>query len=78
MSWVREWLKKENFDMKAVGIPRHLAYAGSLVGAAMDDLKHEDLMNQHLDPRGYQKTWIYPDEKLQYLNDDPFTLMQDA
>ena len=78
MSWVREWLKKEKFDMKAVGIPRHLAAAGSLVGAAMDDLKHEDLMNQHLDPRGYQETWIYPDEKLQYLNDDPFLLMQEA
>ena len=34
-------------------------------------------MNQHLDPREYQEKWIYPDEKLRYLNDDPFTLMQE-
>ena len=53
--------QNEGFDMKAVGIPTHLAAAGSLVGAAMDDLKHEDLMNQHVDPREYQDKWIYPD-----------------
>ena len=30
----------------------------------MDDLKHEDLMQQYANPREYEDKWIYPDEML--------------
>ena len=61
--------------MKEFGMPPHFALAGSLVGAAIDDLKHEDLMIQYSNPREYQDRWIYPDEMLHYQNDDPLLLM---
>ena len=48
--------------MKKLCMPNYLALAGSLVGAAMNDLKHEDLMKQYSNPREYQDQWIYPDE----------------
>ena len=53
LSWVREQLKK-GYDMKEFGMPPHFSLASSLVGAAMDDLKHEDLMQQYANPREYQ------------------------
>ena len=59
-------------------MPPHFSIASSLVGAAMDDLKHEDLMQQYANPREYQDKWIYPDEMLQYYNDDPVALMKEA
>jgi hypothetical protein len=77
ISWVRDWLVKKNYVMRNVGIPKHLAAAGSLVGAAIDDLKHEDLMQQYLDPRDYQDKWIYPDERLRHIHRDPQSVMQD-
>lgn len=59
-------------------MPPHFALASSLVGAAMNDLTHEDLMLQYANPREYQDKWIYPDEMLQYINDDPVGFMRDA
>ena len=59
-------------------MPPHFSIASSLVGAAMDDLKHEDLMQQYANPREYQDKWIYPDELLQYTHDDPLALMEEA
>ena len=78
LSWVRKELKKGKFDMKKFGMPPHFALAGSLVGAAMDDLKHEGMMEQYSNPREYQDKWIYPDELLQYTHDDPLALMEEA
>ena len=59
-------------------MPPHFALASSLVGTAMNDLTHEDLMQQYANPREYQDKWIYPDEMLQYINDDPVGFMRDA
>ena len=39
-------------------MPPHFALASSLVGAAMNDLTHEDLMQQYANPREYQEKWI--------------------
>ena len=41
-------------------MPPHFALASSLVGAAMNDLTHEDMMQQYANPREYQDKWIYP------------------
>jgi hypothetical protein len=62
VSWVRDWLGKNGYSMRKVGIPMHLAAAGSLVGAAMDDMKHEELNKLYDNPREYQNKFIYPDE----------------
>ena len=48
--------------MKKFGMSNNFALAGSLVGATMNDLNHEDLMAQSSNPREYQDQWIYPDE----------------
>ena len=77
ISWVRDWLVKKNYVMRNVGIPKHLAAASSLAGAAIDDLKDNDLMQQFLDPRDYQDKWIYPDERLWRIDYDPQSVMQD-
>jgi hypothetical protein len=75
ISWVRDYLVKKNYEMRKVGIPKHLAAAGSLVGAAIDDLKHEDMMVQYSNPREYQDRWIYPDERLRYINYTPSAIL---
>ena len=73
VSWVRDWLGKNGYSMRKVGIPMHLAAAGSLVGASMDDMKHEELefaypgvgifLNKlHDNPREYQNKCTYQDE----------------
>ena len=62
VSWARDWLGKNGYSMRKVGIPMHLAAAGSLVGAAMDDMKHEELIKLYENPREYQNKRIYPDE----------------
>ena len=64
--------------MSEVGLPTHLAVAGSLVGAALDDLKHEDLVVQYSNPREYQDRWIYPDERLRYINHTPSAILMQA
>jgi hypothetical protein len=76
ISWVRDHLVKKNYKMRKVGIPPHLATADSLVGAAIDDIKHEDMMVQYSNPREYQDKWIYPDERLRPINHDPQSIMQ--
>ena len=47
MSWIYTWLKmprdEGEFDMKAMELPHHLAKASLLVGAAIDDLTHEEI-----------------------------------
>jgi hypothetical protein len=53
VSWVRDWLGKNGYSMRKVGIPMHLAAAGSLVGAALDDMKHEELNKLYDNPREY-------------------------
>ena len=72
ISWARDWLGKNGYQMRKVGMPMHLAAAGSLVGAAIDDMKHEELIKLYDNPREYQNKCIYPDEKLQWPDDDPW------
>ena len=59
-------------------MPMHLAAAGSLVGAAIDDMKHEELDKLYDHPREYQNKCIYPDEQLQWPDDDPWHLFNEA
>ena len=51
VSWTRDWLGKNGYQMRKVSIPMHLAAAGSLVRAAMDNLKHEELNKLYDNPR---------------------------
>jgi len=61
ISSARDWLGKNGYTYRTLGMPMHLAAAGSLVGAAIDDMKHEELIKLYDNPREYQNKCIYPD-----------------
>ena len=50
MSWAVTELKKKKFDLSKLVFPQHLLRPSSLIGAAIDDLNHDQIMMHYQNP----------------------------
>jgi hypothetical protein len=67
MSYIKEQLKKEGYDMKAMRFPHMFKRASTLVGAGINDATHAQLADAYRNQGKYVKGWIYSEEGYQRI-----------
>jgi len=68
-SWVKDLLmKKKDYKLKDLKIPKYLQQASCLVGAPKDGMKKKELEELKDNPPDVAKGWIYPEVRYHYVH----------